>query len=246
MNRLLIILVIFFSQASCEGSSGKKEVKQQTETESTSKPIIIQTENCESCESCVTVSNSIESDKDNNSLLSMYLYSSLVGGYDCKELEGAASKVFQLPSFKSTILAFFNPDQFDADVEIQGNASLVLENKNELVYRVKDIDVLHEIADNLLLIDNTLGLEALWQNGSLDKLENYDGYLSRIDTTNFFVLADQIAFLHNINEPDKRDELLKKAKSIEGFEDQRQALQQLLESGSFDMMTFKEAVYGGM
>lgn len=229
----LILIVALIIQVSCQG---------QTKLD---KPILIQTEGCSSCEICVTIDPSFEPDEEENKFLSIYLYNALIGGFKCDESLLKESNYYTASSFKKAILLFFDEQDYGRSVSVLGNIEHVKENKDELVYRIANVDVLHDIANELLQSGNTIGLDALWQNGDLEKLPNYQSYLSSIDGANFFVYSDQIAFLHNIGETELKEELMEKIEKIEGFDSQLESLKELLEMEKFDLATYKEAVYGG-
>jgi len=199
-------------------------------------------------DSCILVSRRLEPDSGYNKLLAKYICNNLYSNDpDAKQAELVT--ITNRPSFARMIMLFFDEKSGYDKIAYYGEKNRIPEMRENLLFGVADCCALqlHPIADALLKRDIFEGVEVLWSKADCKKLPSLQGYMSRVDTTNFFACADLVGFFHNVGEYGLRDSFLKKAGRTSGFEKNVATLKKLIaENKKFDISTFRESTYGGM
>ena len=209
--------------------------------------LFVMNPNGSQCENKITISEGLEPDRNFNRLLSAYLYNALIGGYDCKSLtDQNLQKLYQRPSFKKAVLQFYTDPELQKlnpyDDERQWT-----DRYPQLLYGIKDLALLHEIANELLALGKFDGATALWDKAKIDQLPNLKTYQQLLDEKNFFACAELAAFYQVNHQPGMRDKYLSKARNASGFESEYEDLRSLLKSGKpFSYEAYQEAVLKGI
>jgi hypothetical protein len=203
--------------------------------------------NCNNCEYYIYVSTEIEEDSLFNKILSAYIYNALIGEFDCEILtEDNLKKLYLRPSFKQSIILFYTDSNLQK-LSPYDDVRDWTERYIELLFRISDLYVLHDIANELLNVNQFDGLWALWDKADTSKLSNLNKYLKGVDESNFYECADLAAFFKVANILNKSEKYLLKASKIKSFEFEYNILIELLKSeDKLNYMDYKEAIYGGM
>ena len=197
------------------------------------------------CENYFTISSNLEPDSKFREILSAYLYKFLIGGSECEILSDKNLKQLYLRnSFRKTILLFYTNKDLE-NLNVFEDKREWIDRYQELLYGVKDIGVLNEIANDLLAKNNFDGALALWEKADIKKLSNMTKYVNNVDSNNFYICAEISAFYHILNKPFLSEQYLKKASEIKGFEKEYGTLSKLLKDRKFfEYSEFKEMIYG--
>jgi hypothetical protein len=199
-------------------------------------------------DSCVLVSRRLEPDSGYNKLLAKYICGNLYSN-DHNDDQAEMVRVMSRSSFGKMIMLFFDEKTNYDNIAYYGDKNRIPEMRENLLYGVVNCCAmqLHPIADEMLNYDIFEGAEVLWDKADCKRLPSLQGYMSRVDTTNFFACADLAAFFHNVGELGLRDSFLKKAGRIKGFEKDFATLKRLIaKNKKFDIVTYNESTYGGM
>ena len=151
------------------------------------------------CYDYFIVSANLEPEIKYRGVLGAYIYKSLVDVYDCDYLtQEILDSLYSRPSFIETIFLFYNDSSyvnlshFEKDYRWKENYDNLLRNCNNL-------DLLHKIADSLLVYNMSNGVSVLWDRLIYGKLEHIDNYISNlIDNDNMYKLSEIVIILHNI------------------------------------------------
>lgn len=202
--------------------------------------IIINTDSCSSCSNCVQIDYSIESNLKINILLREYIYSSLIGGYEC--ISQYPDSFFQKQSFKKCIMLIYL-DSLVYYKNYYETKERYNEMKKELLYKCKDKEVLYELSDTLLKYDIFDGVEVLWDDTvNIDRLKYSKKYLEAHEN-NFFIKASYATIYHNLGQLKKRDHLLEELKNMKKFNKEFINLNNLMKKNGFiNLDTFNEQI----
>jgi|GEM_PF-6258245 len=199
-------------------------------------------------DSCVLVSKRLEPDSGYNKLLAKYICGNLYSNNDGED-QAALAEMMGRSSFGKMIMLFFDEKTGYDKIGHYGDKSRIPEMRENLLFGVASCCSLqlHPIADELLKRDIFEGAEVLWDKADCKKLPSLPGYISRMSTTNFFACADLAAFFHNAGQQALCDSFLNMAGRTLGFEKNFAALKKLIKKNKkFDIVTYREEIYGGM
>lgn len=198
-------------------------------------------------DSCVLVSPKLEPDSSFNKLLAWYICGNLYSNDDNDD-QTKIAKLTDRSSFGKMIMLFFD-DSAKYDKIGLKDKSRIPEMRENLLFGIRNCCTpqLHPIADELLNHGVFKGAEVLWDRADLKRLPSLAIYMKNADAANFFVCADLAAFFHNVGDMGQRDRWMAKAAGIPGKEKELAALKELMSGGEkFDIVTYKEQIYGGM
>jgi hypothetical protein len=197
------------------------------------------------CQDYFIISSKLEEEVKYKKILSAYLYNFLIGGVNCEILTDTnLQELYHRNSFKKAILLFYTDKSLE-DLNIYEDQREWLDHYQELLYGVKDIKVLHDIANTLLLENKFEGVLALWEKADIKELGNINVFLRNVDKNNFYIHAEISAFYHVINEHYLSKIWLEKASKIKGFNNEYDSLYKLITTQEFfEYSILKENIYG--
>jgi len=202
--------------------------------------------NLRNMDSCVYISYDLEADSSYNMLLRQYICE-YEYGYDSAFPPASLAKLTSRPSFTKMILLFFNRDDYKR-ISYSDEHYRLDDIARSLLYGIQDsccTEKYYAIADSLLGRDYFDGVEVLWEHADVQKLPSLKGYMTRVDTGNFYKLAELAAFLHNVGQYDQRDIFMSKAARAATEKKQYTGLRDLItRQKTFDKGTYNELIYG--
>lgn len=201
-----------------------------------------------SCFDYFRIDSSIEEDKKFNKILSAYIYSALVGGYQCDSLSKEnLDSLFNRDSFVKTILLFYNDSNY-ISLNHYETKQRWLEAYDNLLYNCDNKSILHKLADTLLFYNKSNGIRVLWGNIELQLLGNFEKYLTNIvEDGNSYRLTEAIVIFHNGKYFEKRDKYIEYIKRDPKFKEKYLNLMRLIDS--YEIISYEqylEAIYGGI
>lgn len=223
---------------------------QITDTETTLKKNylieFICNDSCKSCETCVRVSPEIEPDTTYNRILRAWIHKGIYDRFACESMDSASMNALsRRASFRKVLLLFYTEDGLKEISNCNVESYFLTDRRFGLLHELNDTITSHNAAVILMKIGEFEGTEALWDKADLRLLGGLKEYIARADTGNFYVYADLAAFFHVNKDSVQAARFLWKAKSSDpvNFPVLERLLQQ---SDTFDMVDYREAVYGGM
>ena len=191
------------------------------------------------------VSYELEKDSTANGLFRTWLNHNLLGSDSSFSKQDLISMTSR-PSFREFIAILYDTSRSD---KIRTNIETyrIPEVRKEYLYSIKDScpNQLNAIANELLKKGEFDGVECLWEKADLQALPALNAWLSKVDTTNFFIMAKLAAFFHTKNVYPQRDFYLSKAANIPEFKKEFSSIDSLIKCGpELDMSKYNYILYG--
>ena len=199
---------------------------------------------CDDCRDCVYIPDTIESDTVYAKLISTYFISSLQGEDLCARFLTVIDKE-ELYRKSSLIDAITSAYLKGVEMPESFGETYFLDHKIELLFHIDNRDVLYEVTDTLLYHGEADGLMVLWNNLDTTKLNHFKKYYNSIlSSDNIFLIAELAVSMHLNGYKEQEAELLNKAAIVkEGFEEQYNALQELLLEPTFNYPEYLGKIY---
>ncbi len=192
-----------------------------------------------SCGSGFKVSHIIESDKKWRRQLEKYLYKSFI---DYKVCDKIPDTLYIRDSFVKMVLYIYEDKEFLKN-SIYDYESRWRESYTNMLLYCTNVNVLYKLTDSLLKRNINDGLVILWDK-DISKLGMINNYI-KMNSQDFYKMAELVIIYHNIGQIDKRDELLKGIIPLKKKESE--ILQRLISrDGKVDYFTYMEEMFGGM
>lgn len=230
------LILLFFSFSSCGSVTEKDNLL-----------ITINTDYSD-CSDYFIVSKEVEKDVIFNELLASYLYKSMVGGLDCDFDNDKINDLYVRDSFIRTILLFYDDEAYKSLNHYEKDSRWI-ESYDNLLFNCGNILIRNTIADSLLYRNKSNGLQSLWISGlNIESMSNYNSYVNWvIENEKPYKLSELIVILHNANEIDERDRLLKSLSRFQKFNKELIILRSLIENfKSIKYELYIEEIFGGI
>ena len=201
---------------------------------------------CDSCRNCIHIPKSIEPNPACAELISAYFFSALMDEEICSR-EFSDSDKRELFTKRSIVDAISEVYLHGMEMRESHGPTYFSDHKIELLFHIDNNDVLHKIADTLLLHNEADGLMVLWNSLDLTKLNYFDEYYEQIlSTGNIYKVAELTVSMHLNGYREREQKLLARAKELSNdSEETYTALQELLAQPSFDYMEYMSKIYYG-